>query len=125
MTFLIDPFLLMGLSILSMKIGQWADRRNPSRIGKILALFSLITIIFTSTSLYNNGWWMDWFWIPLQPYATSGKDLMINSGVFSFEAQNTEGLIDFLAYFQIALYPLWSFLGYSAYHRFINKDIEP
>jgi hypothetical protein len=108
-----------------MRIGQWLNQEDSSRIGKLLALFSLVTIIFTSTSLYNNGWWMDWFWIPLQPYATSGKDLMINSGLFSFESQNTEGLIDFLAYLQIALYPVWSFLGYSAYKHFRNKHSQP
>ncbi|TFG14648.1 hypothetical protein EU537_02985 [Candidatus Thorarchaeota archaeon] len=122
MTFLIDPFLLIGLTILSMRMGQKAKPQDPRRIGKLLSLFSLVVIIFTSTSLYNNGWWMDWFWIPLQPYATSGKDLMINSGIFAFESQNTQGLIDFLAYLQIALYPLWSFVGYSLYQRFMNRN---
>ena len=111
MTFLIDPPLLIIFSLISVRIGFLVGNRTSQPIGKMLAIFSLCVIIFTSTSLYINGWWMDWFWMPLQPTVTSGKDLMINSGIFAFESENTAGLIDTLAAIQILLYPLWSFLG--------------
>jgi len=62
--------------------------------------------------------YMDWFWVPFQPAVTSGRDLMINSGIFSFESVNTVGLIDTLAVFQILLYPLWIYAGYRLYYRF-------
>lgn len=121
MTFLIDPPLLMFFSIVSMRIGYLARDRTGLDVGRILAVFSLCTIIFTSTSLYLNGWWMDWFWMPFQPIVSSGRDLMINSGIFSFESVNTAGLIDFLAFAQIALYPLWTYIGLKIHARIWEK----
>jgi hypothetical protein len=61
-------------------------------------------------------WFMDWFWLPFSPAITSGRDLMINSGIFNFESENTAGLIDALAFVQIALYPLWTYVGMNL-HR--------
>lgn len=117
MTFLIDPPLLMGLAMLSQYIGFKITSQKNRRAGQILAVFSLCTIMFTSTSLYLNMGYMDWFWIPFQPAVTSGRDLMINSGIFSFESQNTTGLIDALAAFQILLYPFWIYAGYKLFYR--------
>ncbi|MBN2228559.1 MAG: hypothetical protein JW779_03125 [Candidatus Thorarchaeota archaeon] len=111
MTFLIDPFLLMGFSIISCWIEKRLKNKTQKPIGTILAIFSLCVIIFTSTSLYLNLWYMDWFWLPFSPVITSGRDLMINSGLFTFESVNTAGLIDTLAAMQIILYPLWTYLG--------------
>jgi hypothetical protein len=61
---------------------------------------------------------MDWFWEPFAPLVTSGKDLMINSGIFHFETTNTAGLIDALAIIQIILYPLWTFIGLRVWSYF-------
>ncbi|MGM0687047.1 MAG: hypothetical protein ACQET3_08775 [Promethearchaeati archaeon] len=116
MTFLIDPPLLVGLAMLSQYLGSKITSGNSRKIGQLLALFSLCTIMFTSSSLYLNMWYMDWFWCPFQPLVASGKDLMINSGIFSFESVNTAGLIDALAAFQIILYPVWIYLGYRIYY---------
>ncbi|MHA1929809.1 MAG: hypothetical protein ACTSV2_14650 [Candidatus Thorarchaeota archaeon] len=124
MTFLIDPPLLILFSIISLKIGDLLRTKTKIPVGKILVVFSLVVILFTSTSLYLNGWWLDWFWIPFQPGVTSGRDLMINSGIFSFESVNTAGLIDALAFIQIALYPLWSYLGIKVYERFLSKSSD-
>ncbi|NOR39143.1 MAG: hypothetical protein GQ580_06115 [Candidatus Thorarchaeota archaeon] len=53
---------------------------------------------------------------------SSGRDLMINSGIFSFESINTAGLIDALAFLQIAIYPIWIYLGVKLYrHRHTEK----
>ncbi|TXT55324.1 MAG: conserved membrane protein of unknown function [Candidatus Thorarchaeota archaeon] len=116
MTFLIDPPLLFSFGFISYFIGAKVSDKTNMPIGKILAVFSLFTIIFTSSSLYLNMSYMDWFWIPFQPAVTSGKDLMINSGLFSFESTDTAGLIDALAAIQIALYPLWIYLGVKFYN---------
>ena len=62
-------------------------------------------------------WYMDWFWQPFSPLVTSGKDLMINSGIFNFESTNTSGLIDVLAALQIILYPLWTYTGLKIWAR--------
>jgi hypothetical protein len=118
MTFLIDPPLLISFGLISYLIGDKIGRRTVS---KILALFSVCTIIFTSSTLYLNMGFMDWFWQPFSPAVTSGRDLMINSGVFSFESDNTAGLIDTLAFVQIALYPLWTYVGIKLHHWHKNK----
>ncbi|MBD3404560.1 MAG: hypothetical protein GF411_00315 [Candidatus Lokiarchaeota archaeon] len=116
MTFLIDPPLLFSFGFISYFIGAKLSDKTSLPVGKILAIFSLITIIFTSTSLYLNMAYMDWFWMPFSPVVTSGKDLMINSGIFAFESINTAGLIDALAAIQIALYPLWIYFGIRFYN---------
>jgi len=111
MTFLIDPALLIIFTLISCWIGHAVKDKTNLQIGKILSIFSLCVIIFTSTSLYLNLWYMDWFWQPFVPIVASGKDLMINSGLFNFESVNTVGLIDSLAAIQIIFYPLWTYTG--------------
>jgi hypothetical protein len=64
---------------------------------------------------------MDWFWQPFYPIVTSGRDLMINTGIFSFESVNTAGLIDALAVLQIAIYPIWIHLGLRLNSRIANN----
>ncbi|TFG10238.1 hypothetical protein EU538_02620 [Candidatus Thorarchaeota archaeon] len=118
MTFLIDPPLLISFGVISYAIGAKLTDRTQLPVGSILAIFSTVTIIFTSSSLYLNLWYMDWFWTPFYPLVDSGRDLMINSGLFSFESVDTQGLIDFLALMQIALYPLWVFLGTRVFARY-------
>ena len=118
MTFLIDPGLLIIFSLVSCWIGSRVKDRTTKPIGRLLAIFSLCVIIFTSTSLYLNMWYMDWFWIPFSPAITSGRDLMINSGIFQFESTNTAGLIDTLAAIQIVLYPLWTYVGLRLWSKF-------
>ena len=59
--------------------------------------------------------YVDFFWLPFVPAVISGKDLMINSGIFSFESTTTIGLIDALAFLQIAIYPIWIYLGVKLY----------
>ena len=118
MTFLIDPALLIIFAIISCWIGQVFRERTSKPVGPILAVLSLFVIIFTSASLYLNFWYMDWFWKPFLPAVSSGRDLMINSGILSFESENTAGLIDSLAALQIIIYPLWTYLGLKVWSHF-------
>ncbi|TFG27615.1 hypothetical protein EU528_12565 [Candidatus Thorarchaeota archaeon] len=119
MTFLIDPALLILFSLVSCGIGYSVRNKTSLPVGKMLSILCLCVILFTSTSLYLNLWYMDWFWQPFAPLVTSGKDLMINSGIFHFESTNTAGLTDTLAAIQIILYPLWTFIGIRiwSYHK--------
>lgn len=120
MTFLIDPALLIIFTLISCWIGHVVKDKTTLQIGKILSIFSLCVIIFTSTSLYLNLWYMDWFWQPFFPIVASGKDLMINSGIFDFESVNTLGLTDSLAAIQIILYPFWTYVGLRIWSYFKN-----
>jgi hypothetical protein len=121
LTFLIDPPLLMVFSLVSMTIGSWARIRTSRPVGSILVVLSLVVIMFTSSSLYFNCWWLDWFWQPFSPAVTSGRDLMVNSGLFAFDTSTPSIVSDALAVLQIALYPLWSYLGVLIYQRLIKK----
>jgi len=114
-TFLIDPPLLIIFGYVSFVIGNALIHKTQLPISKALVIFSLCTIIFTSSSLYLNMGYVDFFWLPFVPAVSSGKDLMINSGIFSFESTNTAGLIDALAFLQIAIYPIWIYLGVKLY----------
>jgi hypothetical protein len=125
MTFLIDPPLLVAFALLSCWIGRKVQNRTNAPVGQILAWFSLCVILFTSTSLYFNLEFMDWFWQPFYPIVTSGRDLMINTGLFSIESVDTAGLIDALAVFQIAIYPIWTHLGLRLNARFVNTLSTP
>lgn len=117
LTFLIDPFLLILFGAVSFLIGERLQSRTRLPLGGILSVFSLSVILFTSTTLYLNMPIMDWFWTPLQPAVSSGRDLMINSGIFSFESVDTAGLIDALAFVQILLYPIWLYVGIRLFSR--------
>lgn len=117
LTFLIDPFLLILFGAVSFLVGEKLQGRTRLPIGGILAVFSLSVILFMSTALYLNMPIMDWFWTPLQPAVSSGRDLMINSAIFSFESVDTAGLIDALAFVQILLYPIWLYVGIRLFFR--------
>ena len=117
LTFLIDPPLLIVFGAVSFLIGEKLQDRTTLPIGRILSVFSLSVILFMSISLYLNMPFMDWFWIPFQPAATSGRNLMINSAIFSFESVNTAGLTDALAFVQILLYPIWLYVGIRLFLR--------
>ncbi|NWF95835.1 MAG: hypothetical protein HXY34_06800 [Candidatus Thorarchaeota archaeon] len=108
--------------MLSCWIGERFPTRTRAPIGTALAIFSLCVIVFTSTSLYLNLSYMNWFWMPFSPAVTSGRDLMINSGIFHFESVNTAGLIDALAAIQVLLYPLWTYLGLRLWHQLKKKQ---
>ncbi len=123
MTFLIDPPLLIIFGYISFVIGNALKHKTQLPISKALVIFSFCTIIFTSSSLYLNMGYVDFFWLPFVPAVASGKDLMINSGIFSFESTETAGLTDALAFLQIAIYPIWIYLGVKLYRYRHNEGL--
>ena len=122
MSFIIDPPLLIGLALISCYIGNKTKEKTSLPIDRILLIFMLCTIWFLSGSLYLNMEYMDWFWLPMYPAVTSGRDFMINSGIFSFEAVDTTGLIDIISFCLMAIYPLWVYLGAKLYSKIQKGD---
>jgi hypothetical protein len=110
MSFLFDPFLLVACGAIIVLLRNRLLYRATRRATKILGLATLILFWFAAGSLYLNLGWFDWLWRGLWS-ATSGRDFMINSGVFHFEYLNTAGLIDAVAVLLFALYPVWLYCG--------------
>lgn len=120
MSFLIDPFLLVGCGALIVWLRNRHLYRLTQRATPLLAVLTLLIFWFASISLYLNLGWFDWLWLWMGRSAC-GRDFMINSGVFSFEYVNTAGLIDGIALLLFILYILWLycgvFLGYLMFGR--------
>ena len=103
MSFLVDPPLLVGAGA---AIGRLAptDRSRRGAEAAVLAGF-----MATSISLYVDARWTRRLWEPLP--ATSGRDWMINSGVFGFEHRRPGPGTHVVAASLFATYPLWLRLG--------------
>jgi hypothetical protein len=120
MSFLIDPFLLVvcGAIIVWLR-NRWLYRLTPQAT-KILGSLTVVLFWVIAGSLYLNIGWFDWMWL-WTGRAVTGRDFMINSCVFGFEYTSTAGLIDAVAVFLFALYPVWLycgvFLGYLLFGR--------
>ena len=120
MSFLFDPFLLLvcGAFIVWVR-NRWLYRVTPHAT-KILGVFTVAVFWVIAGSLYLNLGWFDWIWV-WTGRAVSGRDFMINSGLFAFEFVLTTGVIDVLALVLFALYPVWLycgiFLGYFLFGR--------
>ena len=110
MSFLIDPFLLLvcGAVIVWLR-NRWLYRVTPHAT-KVLGALTVVGFWVVAGSLYLNLGWFDWIWL-WTGRAVSGRDFMINSGVFAFEHILTPGLIDLLAWVMFALYPVWLYCG--------------
>jgi hypothetical protein len=86
-----------------------AEKRDKAR--KFLNVTTIGAFYVTSISLYFNMEWTRWLWEMCK--AESGRDWMINSGVFKFDHENvsTKGHVISAAIF--ATYPLWLKMGYK------------
>ncbi len=120
MSFLVDPLLLVVCGALIIWLHNRLLHRVTHRAKTFLATFTLIIFWFIAGSMYLNLGWFDWAWQWIGQ-AASGRDFMINSGLFNFEYANTAGLIDTVALILFILYPVWLycgiFLGYFLFGR--------
>lgn len=102
-SFLIDPpwLLLNGLLI-----GRFVRSRALRAVagGATVAVF-----VVTSVSLYFDARWTDW--IVRLCRARSGRDWMLNSGVFQFEFENVGWRTHAVSAALFLTYPLWLVLG--------------
>src|SRR5438105_9122157 len=69
----------------------------------------------TSVSLYLNLEWTRWIWEMC--HAESGRDWMLNSGVFRFEHRRPSAKVHAASAAILATYPFWLRLGVRAGSR--------
>ena len=107
MSFLIDPPWLYAN-------GQAYARLAPERAqGRAAAAVGAATVAAfwaTSVSLYLNRSWARPIWEACR--ARDGRDWMLNSGVFRFDAGGAGRATHAVSALLFASYPLWLWLGY-------------
>ena len=111
-SFLIDPPWLVSLGYLYGKVtDRIEDAEMRARIRKFLDISTIGTFYITSISLYFNREWTRWIWEMCK--AESGRDWMINSGVFHFDHENVSKKGHAISAAMVATYPLALRLGYK------------
>jgi len=111
-SFLIDPPWLVSLGYLYGKVtDRIEDAEMRARIRKFLDISTIGTFYITSISLYFNREWTRWIWEMCK--AESGRDWMINSGVFHFDHENVSKKGHAISAAMFATYPLALRLGYK------------
>lgn len=111
-SFLLDPPMLVGSGFLAERLTR---RLKPGRRESALGTLRVATVtVFwvTSVSLYLNLPWTQWIWKMCR--AESGRDWMINSGVFSFEHEKPSPAVHALSAAILATYPAWFAAGVKA-----------
>jgi len=112
-SFLIDPPWLVCLGFLYGKVTdkliKEEDKKAKAR--KLLDISTLGAFYVTSISLYFNKEWTRWLWEMCK--AESGRDWMINSGVFHFDHENVSPAGHVICASLFAVYPLALKLGYK------------
>ncbi|NPV59092.1 MAG: hypothetical protein HPY75_05450 [Actinobacteria bacterium] len=116
-SFLIDPPWLVSLGYLyaraTEKLVRDAEKRAKAR--RFLNAATIGVFYITSISLYFNLEWTRWIWEMCK--AESGRDWMINSGVFHFDHENVSPKGHALCAAVFATYPLALKLGYKLAER--------
>ena len=104
MSFLIDPPWLYAA-------GRTYGRLMPERTPAARAVSKATAGIFlaTSISLYLDRPWTQRLWEACR--AQSGRDWMLNSGVFRFDFRRVGGRTHLVSALLFATYPLWLALG--------------
>ncbi|MGH2755072.1 MAG: hypothetical protein ACRDLB_11640 [Actinomycetota bacterium] len=103
MSFLIDPPLLVASGAAIERVAD--DDAAAAR----LEMLTIAGFLATSISLYLNASWTRW--IATMCGADSGRDWMINSGVFDMEHQKVGRRTHLASAAIFATYPLWLRLG--------------
>lgn len=116
-SFLIDgPWLLCIGWVLGKIVNKMVDDEEKSKSAKrLLGLATIATFWITSVSLYFNMEWTRWIWEMCG--AESGRDWMINSGVFNFDHENVDGKGHLLAALLFLTYPVWLKAGFKLADR--------
>lgn len=111
-SFLIDGPWLLSIGWFVEKIASRLFRDGEKKKKVEHMLFFLVLNIFyvTSISLYFNLEWTRWIWEMCK--AESGRDWMINSGVFRFDHKNMSRRGHLLSALMFATYPVWLSLGF-------------
>ncbi|MGQ9475924.1 MAG: hypothetical protein ACUVRX_08000 [Actinomycetota bacterium] len=116
-SFLIDPPWLVSIGYLYARATDKLvkDEEKRKKVRKVLDLATLGAFYVTGVSLYFNLGWTRWIWEMCR--AESGRDWMINSGVFRFDHRNVSPRGHAISAAIFATYPLWLKLGYKLAKR--------
>ena len=108
-SFLLDPPMLVGSGFLAARITQGLspDWRRQARW--VLGTGTMAVFWITSVSLYLDRGWTRWIWEMCR--AESGRDWMLNSGVFRFDHRNVSARTHAVSAGILATYPAWLVLG--------------
>jgi hypothetical protein len=116
-SFLIDGPWLVSIGWLLGKIVnkhvEDADKNQKTKW--FLGMATIAIFYMTSVSLYFNLEWTRWIWDMCG--AKSGRDWMINSGVFNFDHENVGTAGHILAALLFATYPIWLKAGFRLADR--------
>ncbi|HML00113.1 MAG TPA: hypothetical protein VK428_08000 [Acidimicrobiales bacterium] len=115
MSFLVDPPLLVasGAAIET----AVPDERTARRLeAAVLGVF-----VVTSVSLYLNARWTHW--LARLCRADSGRDWMLNSGVFHFDHERAGAPTHLASAAIFCTYPLWIRLGRRAGGRLRGRAV--
>jgi hypothetical protein len=107
MSFLIDPPWLYATGRL---YGATAPERLQGRTAAALGAATMAGFWGTSVSLYLDRPWTRPIWRACR--ARSGRDWMLNSGVFRFDFQRPSRTTHAVSAALFASYPLWLWLGH-------------
>lgn len=110
-SFLIDGPWLLSIGWVSAKlIKKFAKTdEGTKRATTFLKIATLLFFYITSVSLYFNLEWTRWIWEMCG--AESGRDWMINSGVFNFDHENVSTKGHVMAALIFLTYPMWLEMG--------------
>ena len=112
-SFLIDgPWLVSIGWLLGKIVNRFVEDADKNRKLKLfLGVATIAMFYITSISLYFNLEWTRWIWEMCG--AESGRDWMINSGVFNFDHENVGTGGHVLAALLFATYPVWLEAGFK------------
>lgn len=116
-SFLIDgPWLVSIGWILGKLINKFAKSPEDATKAKWgLGIATILIFYITSIGLYFNMEYTRWVWELCG--AESGRDWMINSGVFNFDHENVSGKGHLLAAILFSSYPVWLAFGFKLADR--------
>lgn len=121
-SFLIDGPWLASLGWLYGKATNrfLEDEKTREKARRFLNIATIGSFYITSISLYFNLEWTRWIWEMCR--AESGRDWMINSGVFHFDHENVTPKGHAIGAAIFATYPVWLMMGYKLADRSSGKN---
>jgi len=108
-SFLLDPPMLVGTGWLAAKLTRRLPSEGRRAARKTLGVGTVAVFWITSVSLYLNREWTRWIWEMCR--AESGRDWMLNSGVFHFDHRNPNRATLTVSVSILATYPAWFVVG--------------
>jgi hypothetical protein len=114
-SFLLDPPMLLGSGWLAARLTRGLSPDGRRRARRALGVATISGFWMTSASLYLNREWTRWIWEMCR--ADSGRDWMLNSGIFHLEHPDPRRRTHAVSAAILATYPLWFVVGLRAGDR--------